>query len=265
VELGVDVVMVNYQTPDDASAFIDSYAETRPPRSSLFVANVQPNTYNKVAVETALTQVPGEVYHFDYEDNIGYARACNNAASFGNRRVIAFFNADTRLTPHLLTLITDELEAHKDWGVVGPRQYDDHGRITHGGIFGTEAQPHFAGRWQAPDHGQFNEIDDTAVSVSGSAYFIQRGLWDLLTDCPIYRQAAPDAEGAFLPTPHYYEETFCSYHARAHGFKVVYYGALGMVHRWHKASQVGGYAERMMPISQTMFRAACDLHSIPHD
>jgi GT2 family glycosyltransferase len=137
--------------------------------------------------------------------------------------------------------------------------------ITHAGIFGTNDKPALRG-WKRPDDGQFDEIRDDALSVSGSAYFIKRLCWDELTNCSKYRKIAPDAVGAFLPTPHYYEETFCSYHAREHGWKVVYDGETSMVHKWHKASPVGGVAEKKhMPESRKMFRAACDMHGITHD
>jgi hypothetical protein len=101
--------------------------------------------------------------------------------------------------------------------------------------------------------------------VSGSAYFIKRKVWDFLTECPTYREVAPKARGAFLPTSHYFEETFCSYHAQAHGWKVMYYGPVVIRHEWHQASPVGGWAERQFPVSQKYFREACGRHGIPCD
>lgn len=261
---GVDVVMVNYRTPDDALGFADSYLESRIGESSLWVANVDPTERDADVVDLALINMTGEHGLVTWDENVGYARACNDAALYGNREIIGFFNADTRLSPGLLREIVAGFDRHPSWAIVGPRQYDDQNRITHAGIFGTEAQPKLRG-WKEYDIGQFNDVDENAVSVSGSAYFIHRNVWQILTDCPIYREIAPEADGAFLPTQHYYEETWCSYHARAHGYCVVYYGAVGMLHRWHQASPVGGFAERVMPMSQQMFRDACDLHGIDHD
>lgn len=264
-EPGVDVVMVAYRSPVDARGFIDSYLETRNRHTSLWVADVDPSDVDEEAMDLALRAVPGEHGLTVWNTNVGYAHACNSLAACGTREVIGFFNADTRLTPGVIETIYDVMMLHDDWAIVGPRQYDDHGRITAGGIFGTNEKPTFDGRWQQPDNGQCNDIRTDAISVSGSAYFVRRDVWNDLTECEMYRKAAPEAEGAFLPTPHYYEETYCSYHARAHGWKVVYFGAVGMLHRWHKASPVGGYAEQMMPISQQLFRDACDVHQIAHD
>lgn len=262
---GVDVVMVSYRSPHDADAFIDSYRESRTPDSSLWVVNVDPTEYDATSMEVALADVVGEHGLITWGSNCGYARACNDAAQLGDREVVAFFNADTRLPPGLLDEICREMRLHTGWGIVGPRQVDESNRIVHGGILGDEANPRLRGWWQ-DDRGQFNEIDEDAVSVSGSAYFVRRCAWDELAQCPIYVDHCPDADGAFLPTPHFYEETWCSYHARAHGWRVVYYGAAHMIHRWHGASPVGGVAEReYYPTSQAMFRAACEAHRIPHD
>lgn len=262
---GVDVVMVNYRTADDAAAFLDSYVESRIGESSLWVANVDPTERDADVVELALINMTGDHGLVTWEDNVGYARACNDAALYGNREILGFFNADTKLAIGLLREVVAQFAANPMWAIIGPRQYDDNNLITHGGIFGTNAKPSFDDRWKQYDHGQFNDIRDDAISVSGSAYFIRRAVWNMLAGCPLFQQVAPNADGAFLPTPHYYEETWCSYHARAHGWKVVYLGTVGMLHRWHRASPVGGYAERIMPMSQQMFRAACDLHDIAHD
>lgn len=62
-----------------------------------------------------------------------------------------------------------------------------------------------------------------------------------------------------------FEETFASYFARARGYRCVFYGAVTIVHRWHSASPVGGWAEQQFPISQAIFRDACDRMGIPRD
>lgn len=195
--------------------------------------------------------------------NIGYARCINLGASYGENPVIAAFNADCVLTPDLLQNCEDALLANSDWGALGPTQVDQKGRFTHAGIFGTNDQPRHRG-WKEIDSGQYDDIQE-GVTVSGSAYFIKRAVWDVLTNCPIYKKLHPGAVGAFLPTPHYYEETFCSYHCRAHGYKVMYYGKAKMIHKWHQASPVGGWAEQQMPISREIFREMCDAHDIEHD
>lgn len=265
--MGVDVVMVNFQTPHDAAAFIDSYRSFESEvDSTLTVFNVCPTIEDEFAVETALDKVQSPVAYMQHKDNVGYAFACNESfgATDGEHRTIAFFNADTKLRSGVLGVLDNALHANEDWGVVGPRQIDDYARITSAGVFGTEAAPELRG-WQQHDQGQFNDIRDDAVSVSGSAYFVKRTAWEDLTECTVYSDFAESPGGAFLPTKHYYEETWCSYHARAHGWKVAYYGEVYMTHLWHQASPVGGIGEQAMPQSQQFFREMCQAHNIPHD
>lgn len=263
---GVDMVVVNYQTPGDLDGFLSSYqAANLDVPHSLHVVNVQPTEADVDVVEHWANFFP--FLYTSHDENVGYARACNSAVAIPDRECVAFFNADTRLDIGVVEECHGTLMERPDWGVLGPRQVDDFCRITAGGIFGTREAPSFDGRWMDLDRGQYNDVRDDCVSISGSAYFIKRSVWDSLTNCPHY-QSVPNMEtpvGAFLPTPHYYEETYCSYHAIEHGYKVVYYGPARMVHRWHNASPVGGYAEKVMPQSRELFRRACDWHGIPHD
>jgi GT2 family glycosyltransferase len=256
----VDLVVVNYRTPDDLARFIASAKEhCGDLDASLTVVDVESdedsgmflwgsgNLGRRVAVT----------------DNIGYGRACNLGASLGDAEVVALFNADVELSANSVQLCVSQLLGHDQWGVLGPRQIDDAGRIRHAGIFGTLTRPVHRG-WNEVDRHQYTDTR-RAVTVAGSAYFVKRAVWDELTACYLFREIAPDALGAFLPTPHYYEETWASYHALAHGFDVIYFGGVTVRHRWHGASPLGGWAERQMPISQQLFREACDHHAIPHD
>lgn len=255
----MDIVVVNYKTPDDLRKFWDSLQRYPPTvRSTLTVVDVESDV-----VHTGRPWHWGDSTIISVPDNIGYARACNLAANGGDHDVIAFFNADIEITPGSLTACYRALIDNADWAVLGPCQVDLRNRIRHAGIFGTLETPMHRG-WNDVNRGQYGDIRD-AVSVSGSAYFIKRTVWDELTSCPLYRQIAPDSMGAFLPTPHYYEETWASYHAKAHGHRVIYYGQATLVHKWHRASPIGGWAERQMPISRRIFREACDAHGIAHD
>lgn len=268
---GIDVVVVDYQTPGDLREFVDSFTDLQwEVPASIHIVLVDP-TEADFAVTEELDNIEVPVSVTIWPSNIGYARSCNAAATMVAdveiaRQTIAFFNADTILKPGVLDACHWELHQHPQWAVIGPRQVDEQNRITHGGIFGTQEKPSFEGRWHKPDTGQYSELRDDCVSVAGSAYFVKRMAWDELNDCSKYRTIAPDAGGAFLPTQHYYEETWFSYHALAHGWKVAYHGGVQMVHKWHQASPVGSDTEkRFLPESKRTFRAACDAHGIAHD
>jgi GT2 family glycosyltransferase len=258
--VSIDLAVVNYRTPYDLAAFtasLDKYPPTVD--ATLTIVDVASTD----AQPTTVTWARGYARRYAVNDNIGYGRACNLAAQDGAGDVIAFFNADVEVTDQAIDACHDALMARDDWAVIGPRQVDQQRRIRHAGIFGSNTNPVHRG-WQETDNAQYLDIRE-AVTVSGSAYFIKRAVWDELTNCRLYKEIAPHAVGAFLPTPHYYEETMCSYHCRAHGHTVIYYGPVTMIHKWHRASPLGGWAEQQMPKSRAYFRYACQHHGIPCD
>ena len=268
-EPGIDLVVCNYRTPGDLREFLVSLCDAPPATPyGLTVVNVCPEPEDRQVVEWAGEAFTIERY-LEFPMNVGYAKSINLGALKGRREVIAAFNADVVLLPGALDSCHRALWSNPGWGVLGPRQVDQEGRFTHAGIFGTLEAPRHRG-WHEKNTGQYLDVQ-SAVTVSGAAYFIKREVWDELTSCPIYqdfcheRAEFPYADGAFLPTKHYYEETFCSYHAQAHGWEVVYYGPATVVHKWHRASRLGGEADTQMGKSRELFRAACDAHAIPHD
>jgi len=264
--VSLDIIIVNYQTPGDLERCLNSLVEFPPTVDhQVVVVNNDPLPLDH---DVATLYVEGRPNWVMVPlDNEGYANACNFVAGSSSTDVLAFFNADVEFTYNVLDACHDALLANDRWGILGPRQVNRSGEITHAGIFGTHDHPQLRG-WKRRTS-DYQDVRDDAISVSGSAYFVKRKCWDELAHCPTYQASippeAPKALGAFLPTPHYYEETWCSYHAWAHRWKVVYWGLHTMVHEWHTASPVGGAADRLMPKSREMFRHACRQHGIPHD
>lgn len=259
---GADIIVVNHYTPDDLQGFLDSLQHVMMPYH-LWIVNVGADEPSR-NVALRYLDSKSNVSVLQHASNIGYGPAVNHAALGGHRDIIGIFNADVRITPDSFERCYDALRGN-DWGVLGPRQVDERHRITHAGIFGTNSEPTMRG-WLQHDSLQYTDTRP-AISVMGSAYFIKREVWNHLAACPIYRKSAPAAKGAFLPTPLYYEETWCSYHARAHGFEVMYYGQVEMVHKWHQSVLATGESAAMekMKIARQMFREACDAHGIEHD
>lgn len=258
-------VVVNYRTPGDLRVFGDSWKHDS--FGDLVVMNVDPQSED-MRVGAQLDREHSDITMVAVNENIGYARACNTGATFGDGDVIAFFNADVVLLPGALQECYEALTSHEDWGVLGPRQIDDQGRVTHAGIIGTNSNLKHRAWHQRVKPGEFEDILDDVPTVSGAAYFIKRQLWDELTECPLYRDIAPLATGAFLPTPFYFEETASSYHARAHGWKCVFFGKATIIHKWHgavKQNNMETQSSRWFLESQAMFRRFCDHHSIEHD
>lgn len=199
-----------------------------------------------------------------FNENIGYAAACNQLAALGDSEYIGLLNADVWMTQQDLDGITRTFE-ETGADIIGPKQRDENGTIRHAGIFGSNTAPKHRG-WRMPDPEDKLFRDRVeAVTVSGSAYFVRRSVWEALTNDPEYKAMYPDAIGAFLPTPHYYEETWCSYFARHRGYTVLYDGTVSMGHTWHASSPVRGGRDNLWHISQKMFRDACDAIGIERD
>lgn len=258
----IDIVVVDYHTRPDLDRFLRSCS----------VITV-PHTITVILVEADIPPLDDPIHAWSTagagrdvkaaKDNIGYARACNWGAALGDAPVIGLFNADVTITEGSVEHCIVTMNSAPDIAVVGPRQVNGKGKLTHAGIFGGNKAAKPRG-WLERDRGQYVEVEE-ATSVSGSAYFVRRSIWDEMASCPTYRRIDPGSMGAFLRTPHYYEETWFSYHAREHGYRVVYDGAVTMIHEWHQASPVGGWAEQQFKISRKMFRDACDAHGIERD
>lgn len=255
--MAIDVVVVNYRTNDLLRDFIRSYEESSFDGCTLTVMDVDPPgyPYHYLVIGENVRSIP-------MEGNVGYGKACNLGASDGTNDVILLANADTVLNKYAFRECYDALMAHSYRGVLGPRQVNEHNQITAGGIIGTDRIPRQRG-WMANDVGQFNDVNEDVLSVSGALYFVKRSVWQELTSCPVFQGFQPGSLGAFLETKLYYEETFCSYHARAHGYKCVYYGPAQMIHYWHRSVNLpGAWGEQHMGISLDLFRTACKLHGI---
>lgn len=204
-------------------------------------------------------------------ENVGYAAACNHMAKESNSEILGCLNGDVWLTTQDVRQVEQFFRDHPAVAIVGPKSRDEEHRITHGGIVGTGRAPKMRG-WKEhdPDDKLYRDQVE-CVSVSGSAYFIRRSIWDELTNCDMYQEFVqrdlkmPGTPGAFLPTQHYYEETWCSYHARAHGWKVYYDGEISIGHTWHASHAIGSEADQQFEVSRKLFRQACAMHGIACD
>lgn len=266
-EAGIDVVVVNYKTPHLLQDFIASlvkYTPSVPINCTIF--NVAPDyesyRYAEVCKKVGIT-------HLWNPENIGYASAVNQAVAKMDRECIAIFNSDTYFTSNILDECFDQLMSHSDWGVLGPKQINQEGMITSGGVVGTNANPQLRW-WQQPDGADKAIIDENCLSVSGSAYFIKRALWEVITEDPDYIKAHKevfdcDPLGAFPLMHHYFEEMSCSHMARNIGQKVVYYGQCSMVHLWHQSSKVGSDVDQRIAAVKGQYRKLMDAMGIEHE
>lgn len=259
----IDLFVVNYNTVDKLERLLTSLHADDNHLWNLYIAD---NGSTDGSVQWLKEH--GRDYriaNIHYNDNIGYAAACNRLALQGQGDIYGFLNADAWLTSADVEMVQQSFALNLKQAIMGPKQRDEKGRITAGGIFGRNSRPRQRGWQQVDTLDRLYRDYQPAVTVSGAAYFIRSKAWELLTQCAIYRSLHPDAEGAFLPTPHYYEETFCSYHATAHGLGIYYDGRISIGHSWHASSEKGGHADRQWAVSKKLFRDACDAHGIERD
>lgn len=256
----IDIVVVNYKRHDLTKQFLDSFFQYEP--SSYYTLTVIDNEGDYGMAYRLKREYPGVLFYI-MEQNLGYARACNFGVGLNDNPYVVLFNNDmTFINDNCIDLCIDYLKNNDDVAVVGPLQYSSNGKVTHGGIFGT---------LDKPEHRQFggNNIDSCrdvreAVTVSGSAYFTKRSIWNEMQNCSIFKSEFPEAKGAFPPFPHFFEETLYSYHISGHGYKCVYLGTAEMIHEWHQSSPHGSQDENFK-YGQKYFRQFCSKHGIPCD
>lgn len=258
---GLDVVVVNYMTAVDLDGFLRSLVEHLPRERELdvWIVNVSPGPEDLSMIEAWRDLRTG--WHLvEFDENVGYNVAANAAGAEGHHEIVAIFNADVRLSAGSLDVMCDELMAHDDWAIAGPRQFDDRGRFTAAGIFGTDVKPRHRGWHETAGH---TDIRDDCTTVSGAALFIKRAMWDELTDCPVFSAMHPEASGPWLPTHHFYGDTGLCYHARGHGWKLGYVGTTTIVHKLHGAGRKAGNMWTKADLAD--FRAFCDSHELAHE
>lgn len=276
----IDLCVINYKTP----LAINKFFQTLKPGydTSLCKLYIMDNHSEDDSLTVIGREMSSGLFEGGFspsEFNFGYAYGANYLALQGEGNIIGILNADVWLTCKDVALIEDHM-MRENIDILGPKQRDESGNITHGGIFGSNSQPTMRGWHESdPSDTKYRDVVD-AVTVSGAAYFIKRDVWEFMTSHPDYlkvlemliededipRWRAPERiRGAFLPTAHYYEETWCSYFARHLGFRIVYDGRISIGHSWHASSPVGGAADMKFRESKYIFNKACDFLGIEHD
>jgi len=278
----IDLCAVSYNTKKLTKRLIDTLKEDTksPPVWRLVVIDNASNdgTPNYLRENTDLDfayNIEGDATGIaalaESSENLGYAEACNTVGDYfvneikSKSDIIGFLNCDVWLTNEDLIKIEEIFKANPDIHILGPKQRDEKGNIVHGGIVGTETAPKHRG-WHVhdPDDTKFKDQVE-CVTVSGSAYFMRRDVYEALDNDEEYRGLFPNIKGPFLPTPHYYEETFVSYLARHRGYHVYYDGSVSIGHSWHASHEKGSEYDQLFSYSKSIFVKTCDALGIEHD
>jgi GT2 family glycosyltransferase len=270
----IDLCVVNYNSTKELKRLLDTlHSDINGPNGAL-VKNWNMYISDNDSSDDFVLWYKDNHYKYCIDNlflnhNIGYSQACNYMASRSSADIIALLNADVWLTTQDCLQIESIFANNEDIHILGPKQRDENGYITHAGIIGTNSAPKHRGWHQHDAEDLLFKDRVNCVTVSGSAYFIRRQVWNEMTNHNRYRELYPQAIGAFLPTPHYYEETWCSYFARHLGYNVVYDGSVSIGHSWHASSPKPGqgysHADAQFPKSREIFRQACDYMGIERD
>jgi GT2 family glycosyltransferase len=197
-----------------------------------------------------------------FKENNGYAISSNYMASKGTSDIIGLLHSDVELNTSDIIDIQKRFDSNPNIHILGPKQRNDDGVILNAGIFGTNMNPIHRGYMEMDKNDtKYRDIHE-CLNVPSSAYFIRRSVWNVLKNHPKYKKLYPNAIGAFLETPHFYEEVWCSYFARSLGYKVFYDGTISIKH--HGRTSTGIPADHpesrensLYPISERIFLYTC--------
>jgi GT2 family glycosyltransferase len=232
----VSLIAVNHNTDVKLERLVETLHENAQNKIwELFIVDNGSTDASRPWLAQAVRNPRYDIKYVEKNANVGYAQACNAMASDPrvDGEILGFLNADAWLQSSDVSDLY-EFFNQSDAAIVGPKQRDERGYITHAGMFGDSLENR---GWQERDPSDRKYRDICAVaSVSGSAYFIRREVFNALADCPAYRAFAPAAKGAFLPTFHFYEETFLSWHAREHDYQIYYNGEVSIGHSWRAST-----------------------------
>jgi hypothetical protein len=150
------------------------------------------------------------------EHNIGYAAALNVMLLHATTPILIACNADVEFPSQGVERLLSLFDSHPELGVLGPRQIDRRGYITHGGI-DKEGDTSGGREFGQLDVAQLTEPFAEVEQVSGSVMFIRR--------------EAYEAVGGFANMPRlYYEDAILCHRMRRRGWQVAYSGSATFLH-----------------------------------
>lgn len=251
---GVAALVVDWSTPGDLDALIDSAQAFESEMNWSVWRNFHPQYTSPYLVESHSSFPRSMISIIRSDQNWGHGYGINRAAIAAKERwnpeYYFVVNPDCEFRVPIIADLVAFLEEDPARWIVGPKQLDSKMRITAAGIFGTDTKPKHR-LWRMPDPKNALARDaQQAIMAAGSAFLIRAETFHDL--------------GGMLEAKHYYSDTWLSYHARAHGGQVWYYGKPWLIHEWHRSSPVGfdGTDGNFIP-DRKLFQAKCREHDPP--
>jgi GT2 family glycosyltransferase/2-polyprenyl-3-methyl-5-hydroxy-6-metoxy-1,4-benzoquinol methylase len=148
----VSIVIPAYNQVDYTLQCLRSIAEYANSRDGFYEVVVIDNASSDGTWER-LKDVQGDLRVWRNDENLGFAKACNQGALLARGDVVVFLNNDTEVRPGWLEALTDELEENPSTGVVGARLLYPDGTIQHAGVaIGRDQIPYHIHRGLPADH-----------------------------------------------------------------------------------------------------------------
>lgn len=268
--MGVSLLVVNYNTRDLIQRLVHCLNEDWEPGVwSLHIIDNGSTDGSREVLERMFSIPELHIDSLEFGENVGYAKSINKLSHADDQEFLCAVNADTWFSTAHVKSVIESFRSKPNAAVIGVKQMDEQARIRHGGIFwdGVKNPVHRGWSERDPFDAKYKDVQQ-CWTVSGSIYYMRRSVWDQLASDPLYKKFVPEAEGAFLPTPLYFEETFFSVHAQKHGYEVWYDGTVPTAgHTWN-ASTGESHNERSVELfreARQMYIATCDLLGIEHE
>lgn len=207
-ELAVTTAIVSYKTPELATACARSVraAGLDGPLEIIETGEPGPDAYLP-ACGAVLRRL---------DENVGYAAALNVVFHRAQTPILLALNADVLLPPEPVQPLLELFNEKPGLGILGVRQRDSKGRLTHCGI-AEPGSPNGGEHFGEADQGQCRERFAVIAQVSGSVMFI--------------RNAALQRIGGLERLPKlYYEDALLCLRMRRTGWTVGYSGLATFTH-----------------------------------
>lgn len=178
--------------PPDCSIIIPCFNQANYTRLCLeaLIAHTPEDRYEVILVDNAskdgtgslLDALEGDVTILRNDENLGFARACNQGAARAKGRYLLFLNNDTEAHPGWFQPLIELLDREPELAAVGPKLLFPDGTLQHAGVevVGGDGAPLVARHRyyrQPANHAEANARADVKA-LTGAALMVRRDLFE---------------------------------------------------------------------------------------
>jgi len=149
------------------------------------VENTPDELYEVIIVDNASTDgtkeflrcLEGDVKIITNDENLGFAKACNQGAKAASGKYVVFLNNDTVPQPGWLEEMIKVAESDESVGIVGSKLLYPDGNIQHAGVVCSGRHPYHVYVSFPPDHPAVNKLREFPF-VTGACILIKKDLFN---------------------------------------------------------------------------------------